>query len=55
MQRRSFGLVPGKQTILIIGGSLGARTLNVKAFWAIYPCSNNKAAYSLFRKRVSTK
>lgn len=25
---RSFGLVPGKQTILIIGGSLGARTLN---------------------------
>lgn len=25
---RSFGLVPGKQTILIVGGSLGARTLN---------------------------
>lgn len=25
---RAFGLVPGKQTILIIGGSLGARTLN---------------------------
>ena len=25
---RSFGLVPGKKTILIIGGSLGARTLN---------------------------
>lgn len=25
---RSFGLVSGKQTILIIGGSLGARTLN---------------------------
>lgn len=25
---RSFGLVPGKQTILIFGGSLGARTLN---------------------------
>lgn len=25
---RSFGLVPGKRTILVIGGSLGARTLN---------------------------
>lgn len=25
---RSFGLVPGKATILIVGGSLGARTLN---------------------------
>ena len=25
---RSFGLVPGKQTILVVGGSLGARTLN---------------------------
>lgn len=25
---RSFGLVPGKHTILVIGGSLGARTLN---------------------------
>lgn len=25
---RSFGLVPGKTTILIVGGSLGARTLN---------------------------
>lgn len=25
---RNFGLVPGKQTILIVGGSLGARTLN---------------------------
>ncbi len=25
---RCFGLVPGKQTILIVGGSLGARTLN---------------------------
>ena len=25
---RAFGLVPGKRTILIIGGSLGARTLN---------------------------
>ena len=25
---RSFGLVPGKCTILVIGGSLGARTLN---------------------------
>lgn len=25
---RSFGLIPGKQTILIVGGSLGARTLN---------------------------
>lgn len=25
---RSFGLVPGKRTILIIGGSLGARTIN---------------------------
>lgn len=25
---RSFGLIPGKRTILIIGGSLGARTLN---------------------------
>lgn len=25
---RSFGLVPGKRTILIVGGSLGARTLN---------------------------
>lgn len=25
---RSFGLVPGKSTILIVGGSLGARTLN---------------------------
>ncbi len=25
---RSFDLVPGKQTILIVGGSLGARTLN---------------------------
>lgn len=25
---RGFGLVPGKRTILIVGGSLGARTLN---------------------------
>lgn len=25
---RSFGLIPGKRTILIIGGSLGARTVN---------------------------
>lgn len=25
---RSFGLVPGKRTILIVGGSLGARTIN---------------------------
>lgn len=25
---RSFGLIPGKRTILIVGGSLGARTLN---------------------------
>lgn len=25
---RSFGLVPGKRTVLIVGGSLGARTLN---------------------------
>lgn len=25
---RSFGLVPGKRTILVIGGSLGARTIN---------------------------
>ncbi len=25
---RSFGLVPGKKTILVVGGSLGARTLN---------------------------
>lgn len=25
---RAFGLIPGKRTILIIGGSLGARTLN---------------------------
>lgn len=25
---RSFGLVPGKRTILIVGGSLGARTVN---------------------------
>lgn len=25
---RSFGLVPGKSTILIVGGSLGARTIN---------------------------
>lgn len=25
---RAFGLVPGKKTILIVGGSLGARTLN---------------------------
>ena len=25
---RNFGLVPGKATILIVGGSLGARTLN---------------------------
>ena len=25
---RSFGLVPGKQTILVVGGSLGARMLN---------------------------
>lgn len=25
---RAFGLVPGKQTILVVGGSLGARTLN---------------------------
>lgn len=25
---RGFGLVPGKKTILIVGGSLGARTLN---------------------------
>lgn len=25
---RNFGLVPGKRTILVIGGSLGARTLN---------------------------
>ncbi len=25
---RAFGLVPGKRTILIVGGSLGARTLN---------------------------
>ena len=28
---RSFGLVPGKRTILVIGGSLGARTLNERA------------------------
>ncbi len=25
---RSFGLIPGKRTVLIVGGSLGARTLN---------------------------
>ncbi len=25
---KSFGLVPGKQTVLILGGSLGARTVN---------------------------
>lgn len=25
---RSFGLVPGKRTILVVGGSLGARTIN---------------------------
>ena len=25
---KSFGLVPGKQTVLIVGGSLGARTVN---------------------------
>lgn len=26
--QKAFGLVPGKQTVLIVGGSLGARTIN---------------------------
>lgn len=50
--RKQFGLDPEKKTILLVGGSLGARTINESVLQNLDIIE--KVAYSLSGKQVST-
>lgn len=50
--RKQFGLSPEKKTILLVGGSLGARTINESVLQNLDIIE--KVAYSLSGKQVST-